>query len=231
MTLADLTKYIRMIIPVANNARIPPETLNLVINKAVRAVNSEGKVLTKSGYFNAVADTGEYTISLLSSISDFVLVGQSGLWYNKGSVASPYYVQLEGADKPFLNKKNPNWHTQGSSDPNYAVFESNLITVNPKPSASLTNAFFLPDYVYKPTDMTSNAHYPFSGSTTEYAGLEVLDDAIIAYVRWILGLSIGAKQEGIITLQEYRGTLGEKLRLLRRRPDFQSNRDFRLKGR
>ena len=228
MKLSEFESFLRMIVPSANNTRITPSQLQLVINKGVRDVNSIGKVLTKSGYFNAIADSGEYVISSHSTINDFVTVGESGLWYNKGSAASPNYVELWGATKPYLNKKNPNWHTAGSSDPNYAVFETNLITVQPKPSADLDDAFFMPDYVYKPTTMTNADHYPFSGSETEFTDLEVLDDAIIAYVRWILGLSIGEKQEGILTKKEYEQTVTHRTALLRRRPDLNNNHDFKI---
>lgn len=228
MKLSELESFIRMIIPSANTTRVTAAQLQVVLNKGVRNVNSIGKVLTKSEYFNAVADTGEYIISNQSAINDFVTVGESGLWYNTGSVASPSYKQLWGSTKPYLNKKNPNWHTMGSSDPNYVVFETNLITVSPEPSADLADGFFMPDYVYKPNQMTSADHYPFSGSETEFTDLEVLDDAIINYARWILGLSVGEKQEGIITRQEYERTVMHTTALLRRRPDFQANKDFRM---
>lgn len=232
MKLSEFESYIRTIVPSANSQKIKQTKLWIIINKGVRKVNTLGKILTKSGYFNAAADTGEYTISdFPSSISDFVLVGESGLWYNKGSVASPFYRELEGTDRSHLNVRFPNWHVIASGNPLYAIFDANLVTIYPKPPTALTNGFFLPDYVYKPTDMSNDDHYPFTGSTTELATLEPLDDAIIDYCRWILGLSVGKDQQGVITRQEYEATVGTSTRLVKRRPDFKSNRDNRIRGR
>ncbi len=231
MKLSEFESFIRLIVPSANSQRVSQSRLRLLINKGVRKINVTGKVLTKKGYFNAVADTGEYTITDQSGILDYVLVGESGVWYNNGTEASPNYIEVEGADRTYLNEKIPNWHSAGSGQPKYAVFDPNLIVIVNKPSASLTNGFMLPDYVYNTVDMTLPDHYPFSGSTVEWPNLEVLDDAIIDYVRWMLRLSIGKKQEGIVTRQEYDATVNLAIRLLNRRPDFRSNSDFRLSGR
>lgn len=231
MTRAQFKIFLRASIPSANVARIDNATLELLLDKAVRNVNNMGKVLTKSDYFNAAADVREYVIT--SEVPDFVLIGESGIWYNTGTAASPYYKELEGCDKPYLNVKIPNWHVQAAGNPLYAIVESNRFTIHPKPSATLTDAFFLPDYVYAPTPMTADSHYPWSGSTTEIKQLEVLDDCIIAYCRWILGLSVGEDENkaGLITKKEYEETVTRTTQLLNRRPDFRSNRDFRLKGR
>lgn len=231
MKLSDLESFIRTVIPSANKVRIKPEKLRVFINKGVKNINILGKVLVKSGMFNSLDGVSEYIISDQSEISDFVLVGDSGIWHNKGSVSSPFYRQLEGTNRAHLDIRFPNWHVQASGNPLYAIFDPNLITIHAKPSADLDDAFLLPDYVYQTTDMTNGDHYPFSGSTTEFKTLDVLDDAIIDYCRWMLGLSVGEDKQGIITRQEYDITVKKATQLLTRRPDFQSNRDFRLRGR
>ena len=230
MTLSEFESFIRLIVPSANKKRVTQTNLRSLINKGVRNVNSQNKVLTQGKFFDAEANVGEYKISDVSAISDFVLVGTSGIWFNKGTVASPYYVEMWGVDEPYLNARYRRWRTAASGNPQFAIFLPNRIIIYPKPGAALSNGFHLPDYVYKTTDMSSAGHYPFTGSTTEYPGLEVLDDAIIDYVRWILGFSVGETQEGIITRLQYNQTVKDTDSLLRRRPDFNANRrDFRMK--
>jgi len=229
MKLSEFRSLIRLLVPGANINRVPNVTLDIIINKGARDVNSRAKVLIKSGYFNAVADVGAYRIHEQSDITDFVLVGESGLWYNRGSVASPNYQQLDGVNRTYLNEYHKNWHVADSSNTLYAIFDPNLITVYPKPTAALDNAFFLPDYVHQTTDMGSGDDYPFTGSTTEYPGLEVLDDSIIDYVRYMLKRAVGKDQSGIITRQEYEQTISVGKLMLNRRPDYKANRDYRMK--
>lgn len=230
MTLSEFKTIIRLMVSSATAKRIPDAQLEILINKGIRNVNNTAKVLIKESFFNAVADDGDYVISDDSNISDFILVGESGLWFNNGSVSSPYYRQLDGVTRAYLDEKHRNWQNASSGIPLYALFEPNLITVHPKPSSALTNGFLLPDYVYKPTTLANDAHYPFSGNATEYPALEVLDDAITDYVRWILGFSVGETNEGIITRQIYEKTLKISASLMRRRPDFNASRDFRMQA-
>lgn len=230
MKLSDLESFIRLIVPSANTKKVNQTKLRLLINKGVRNVNVLGKVLTKSGNFKALDGVSEYIITEQSELSDFVLIGESGVWHNRGSVDDPFLRELEGADRSYLNERFPNWYVQASGTPLYAVVEPNLITIHAKPSADLDDGFFLPDYVYKPTDMSNGDQYPFSGTTTEFTQLEVLDDAIIDYVRWMLGLSVGKDQQGIVTRKEYEATVTTTTRLLKRRPDFKSNRDNVMSG-
>lgn len=231
MKLSDLESYLRTIVPSANTKRISQTKLRILINKGVRNVNILGNVLTKEGFFKALADVGEYVIATQSGISDYVGIGESGVWYNKGTATNTFYDDLEGADQPYLDVKVPRWRDQASGNPLYAVIETNRIIIYPKPSATLSSAFLLPDYIYAPKDMTNGDHFPFTGTTTENKELDVLDDAIISYVRWMLGLSVGKEAQGVVNRQEYIATVETTTKLLKRRPDFRSNRDFRLKGR
>ena len=230
MTLAELKQVIRAMVPSANKAKVSDTFLDTLVNKAVTRVNSDGKVLRTEKYFDV--NEGQRTYDLATLLTDYVLIGEGGLWLNKGTEASPNYQQLDAVDRNYLNRWFPGWVNLGNGNPNRYIVETNKIHLDQKASTTLTNGLWLPDYVKKPTPMTDDSHYPFSGSETEYAFLEPLDDVIIAYVRWILKHSVGTDEKGIMTQQEYEIQLRVQMKMVKRRPDYKSNTtNYRWRGR
>lgn len=228
MKLSEFRSELREMVPGATKAKISDTRLNVLINNAVKVVNYEGKILRAEKYFDALIDIKTY--ELATTIDDYVLIGEGGLWYNRGSVASPEYEQLDAVDRMYLDKRYPNWVNADSGRVNYYFIEVNNLIVSTAPPATLTNGFYMPDYVKKPVNMTNDDHYPFTGSETEYAFLQPLDDAISAYVRWKLKYSVGSDQKGIATQQEYQSLLNLQLKLVKRRPDFINSRKYRYRG-
>ncbi len=230
MTRAELKQMIRAMVPSATKAKVPDTLLNTLVNKGVREVNSTGKLLRAEKYFDA--EEGVRTYDMSAILSDFALIGDGGVWHNKGTVASPYYQQMFSVDRNYLNKWYKGWVNSSNGNPTQYFIEVNNIVLDQKPSETLTDGLWMPDYVKKPVDMTNDNHYPFSGSTIEYAFFEPLDDAIIAYVRWMLKHSVAADAKGIATQSEYQNLLGTQLKMVKRRPDYKSNkRNFRMRGR
>lgn len=230
MNCGEIKETIRMMVPSANMQRVSDSQLLMMINKGVREINATiGVLIGDPLHFDAKAEVFSYDIRKLAPT--FVRIGAGGLWYNFGTEDSPYYRQLWGVTPEYLNKFFPNWVNISSGCVSHYYTLPGRIVVYAPPASDLTNAFKLPDPIVGATDMTANTDYPFSGSESAYAELEVLDDAIIDYVRYILMHAVGSDQKGIVTRQEYMATLASKRRIFRTRPDIKANPQFRMRAR
>jgi len=230
MTLGEFRTIIRVLVPSANKGAVSNTTMDLLINSGVRLVNTMAKAYRGEEYFNVEDEVNSYNLRDINS--NFTLIGKGGLWMNKGTAASPQWKKLDAVDRAYLDRKFPNWMNQDSSVPLYYIVEAGKIIVHPSPNADLTDGFWMPDFVIKPTKMTANTHYPFTGTTEEISDLEPLDDVIVDYVRWHLKHSVGREQSGLVTRKEFEIELLRKIKTVNRRPDISSNwRALRMKGR
>ena len=227
MTLDNFKLLIRAYVPGAKNSVIPDSLLELLINKAVKDVNSMGMVYKSEKVFDVKADEGTYDIA--SEVADdFALMAKEGIWYNTGTVTSTAWIELWPRTKKYMDRFHPNWRDLTADIPHSYFHESGNIEMIPKASTALTGGFIL-TYIKQPKDMTDGTHYPFSGSTSELTLFAELDDAIISYVRWQLHKPLGKKQGGLITEEEYRRTAREKISLINRRADITNHRDFKMR--
>jgi len=230
MTLGEFRTLIRAMVPSANTGAVKNTILNTLINKGVKEVNAIAKGYCDEVYFNIVASQDSYNIRDIES--SYVLIGPSGLWMNKGSVASPDWDQLDACNRMFLDRNYPNWVNSGDGTPLRYIVEAGKIIVHPSPTSALTNGFWMPDFIKAPTVMSSDTDYPFTGTTDELSDLQPLDDAIVDYVRWHLKHSVGSDQKGLTTRKEFELELRRRIRMVGRRPDYKSNfRKFRMRGR
>lgn len=227
MIFSEFSDIIRMYVPGAKTTVISPTVLDLLINKGVDDVNSYALGYVGSKKIDVVAEQQEYEIH--TEISDFLLIGKSGLLWNSGTVATPVWKKLIPITKTYLNKHISNWRDVDSDDPIYYYIEANTIGIYPKPDTNLTDGFWLDDYYKSATEMTDSGDFPFSGSPTQIVSLLDFDDVIVDYVRWKLQKVLGNKAQGVISEAEYVKLRAEKSLLIKRRPDIGSSTKFRMK--
>ena len=220
MTLSDFRTLIRAYVPAAKIQVISNAVLDLMINQGVKDINIKAAALVGNATFNVVAEQRDYTMS--QQISDFIAFTDAGLWWNQGSASSLDWIRLTALTRRSLNDRYPQWANQDSDSPWRYIIEGDTLSIDPKPSASLTNGFWA-FYIKKPTDMTQGSHYPFSGTTTEIASLSVFDDAIIDYVRWKLAGPLKAEATGILLEKDYDKSLASKIAIFKRRLDTTGN--------
>lgn len=229
MTRSELRDWVRMMVPSAASNRVDDSLMNTMLNKAVRDVNTVGRILISDATFAAVTGQGEYVLPDL--IPDFVMIGDSGIYFNNGTDAVINWRELWGVNRQYLNEWYDNWLNIETGQPLYAVIENEKAIIYAPPSQDLAFGFRCPDYVAKPVDMTDDDHYPFVGDTDEAPLFEPLDDAIIDYCRWALAPAVGKDQQGIITRKEYQETVRKQTRLVKARPDYKNSYRFRRKSR
>lgn len=221
MKLSEFKIIIKVMVPSSTTNRVSDEALLVFLNKAVKEINYRANVLRASVKFNAQV-TAEYPMSAIQS--GLIKPGESGVWYNSGTEASPYYTQLDSVSRDWLDERYPNWMNDTTGgQPLYAFTENNSIFVYPMPSVALTDGFWIPDGLISPVDMTIDSHYPFTGSGTERVDLVPFDDAIIDYVRFILKHAVGSDEKGIITRSEFEKTLRRAQMTVRERLDYKTS--------
>lgn len=218
MTLGEFKTIIKVMVPSAAVSRVSDEALLIFFNKAAREVNYRAEILRKTIKFDT-ADKKEYPLSDIDA--GLIKLGESGIWYNTGTEASPYYTQLDSVNRAWLDERYPNWvNDTNGGQTLYAFVENFILTVYPKPSTVLTDGFLIPNGLIHPQNMAQDSHYPFTGSDTERPDLTPLDDAIIDYVRFILKHAVGSDEKGIITRSEFEKTLYRAQKTVRSRPDY-----------
>jgi len=233
MTLTELRALTRAMIPGLKTDVCSDTLLDSILNAGVRDIATFTQCLPTNKKFNAVADQGNvgnpYILS--SVITNFLVAGKGGLYWNRGTVAAPDYFKLNPRTIAWLDANRPNWKDLDSGTPqDYAIDGDNLIVV-PAPSASLTNGFWL-FYAKSPSSMTVVTQYPFSGTTTEYTHLSMFDMAITYYVRWKAMPMLNKDYIDNYNLAKglYVNERTEKSYLLKRRPDIDNSEDAAFKG-
>lgn len=227
MTLDQFRSMIRLQVPGAKAAVITDANLDILINKGVDDVNSFTQALQGDKQFNAIAEQQEYNIS--SEVADnFFMMDEGGIWWNEGTTTSPRWKELFPKTDAWLTRYRPQWREEGSGDPEFYIVKRDIIRIIPKPSASLTNGFWI-YYIKTAPNMTVGENYPFTNTTTEITAFRDLDDAIIDYVRWKLARPLGKDNEGTISEGDYYKNLSTAKLKLNRRPDIKVSRWNRMR--
>ena len=217
MTLNNLRILARALIPGAKESVISNTVLDLILNNGVRDIAAYTACLKTNKKFTVTADQFEYNLSTV--IGNFLVVDKSGLWWNAGTAASTNWEKLNPKTLKTIDKDRPTWRDEDSDDPQDYSIDGDILTLVPTPDTTLASGLWL-YYGRVPTNMTTTSHYPFSGSTTEYAHLLVFDDAILAYAKWKILSSLNKKQDEALAVKEYMTIREEKFSLFKRRPDI-----------
>jgi hypothetical protein len=223
MIRSNLRLLARAMIPGAKIQVIPDDVMDILLDEGVKDIASYTLCLKSNKKFDVVANQAEYNLSV--EISDYLAVDKSGLWWNNGTTFKP----VNPRTLKWLDINVPNWRNRSSGSPlNYSI-DADILTVSPPPETALTDGFWL-YYGKKPTPMTENDHYPFSGSTTEFTHLSIFDFAIILFVKMRLEPMLNKNADANLSRQEYLQEREEKKNLFYRRKDISSDNDTRMKA-
>jgi hypothetical protein len=213
MLLSDLQSLCRLYVPQAKAGVVTSTVLDLIINMAIREIASFTAVLKTSQNFNVTASTGTYAIS--SFVTDFLTPDYPGLMWYDGS----NWQRLVPETLESLDRKYPYWRDDAAGDPLRYSIDGDIITVHPKPSATLALGFKM-HYAKTPATLSIATYYSFSGSATAMPHLEILNESILKFVRWKLAPIVGNTVEEIAMMEkDYKQEILEKRSLLNRRLD------------
>lgn len=223
MTLSNLRALARAMIPSAKVQVIPNATLDIILNEAVKDIASYTLCLKSNAKFDVVASQEEYDLSLV--VEDFLTPDKPGLWWYNGTIWRKVYPRT----LKYLDEFKPNWRDLSDGSPLDYSIDANILTISPPPETAVTEGFWL-YYAKTPTDMTNDDHYPFSGSTTEYAHLSIFDFSIILFAKMKIEPMLSKVSDANLSLAEYKREREEKMQMLYRRKDIVAGSDIRMRG-
>lgn len=222
MILSDFRTIIRGSIPGLTIAKVDAVLLDKIINSMVTEIAAYVVAIKTNDTFNVTAETGTYDLSTI--LPSFLSPDKPGLWWNDGTQWKKVYPRT----LKWLDTNRPNWRNLSSGNPKDFSIDGNVLTIVPTPNTTLANGFKF-YYGKKPTPMTSDGHYPFSGSTTEYVYLSVFDWAIVNGVRWRLKPMLGQyRDEFNQDRQLYLDERERAFSVFKKRPDISS--DAKMRG-
>ena len=219
MNFGNLKTMARAILPGAKVNRISNTILELILNEGSKNVAALTQALKTSSIFNVVADTSEYNLTVIDS--KFLSITSEGLWWYNGT----NWIQLKPRTIKWLDDNYSTWRDASSSDPEYYYQYGDLIGTYPTPDTSLSSGFKL-YYAEQPPVMSTNAHYPFGG-TTEIARLSILSDSILAYWKYkAISIISNDKEEIALAKKDYLEDVADKIVIINKRFDISA--DMRL---
>jgi len=175
MNRGNLKTYCIASVPGIKSGSITTALLEQMIQLAADRVAIDLLCLKTNEKFTATINVSEY--SLNTSVSNFGVIAESGLYYNQGTIASPEYKQLRPITLKWLDEHRAGWRDAGSDTPQYFYQEDDTLGVIPKPSATLANAFWL-YFCQRAFQMTTDTQFPFY-DTVQETRLSILDWAIV----------------------------------------------------
>lgn len=223
MTLVNLRKLARALIPGAKVQVIDNTTLDLILNMGVDDIAAYTLCLKANKKFDVVASDGEYDLSVV--IADYLGVDKSGLWWYNGT----QWKQLYPRTLQYLDQFRPTWRNLSAGSPQDYTIDADILTVVPKPETAVTEGFWL-YYGKVANPMSAEAHYPFSGSTTEFTHLRIFDMAIVLYAKKTIEPMLSKEADANLSLQEYLNEREIKMNMLYRRKDIAHSSDTKFQG-
>lgn len=226
MTRAQLKTIARATIPGAKKTTVKDTLLELFLQRAAYDVASRTICLPTRQRFDSVADLVEYDLS--SVVADFLVIDKPGLWFK--NTATSNYIRLFPRTVKWLDINRTTWRNEPADAPRYYYQNGNNLGMIPAHDTAIVEAFEL-WYGRKPAAMSNDNHYPFTGTTSQIARLEPLDDAILAYVEWQITKVLNKGQDAFrLKETQYERIVALKKLEINRRKDIVATYKGRFRG-
>jgi hypothetical protein len=215
MNLGAFVTRIKLQVPNLGQSGVTDAYLKTLIGSAVDAVNALCKVWAGYTDFNIEAGKSVYEISLVCPT--YLGRDKRGLFFKD---SNDKWQEVTPKTEAWLAKRYPDYLNASSVDiPQYYYIKGNEIGFYPPPLTSKALGCRL--YHLKiGNPMTQDSHFPFSGTTTEITAFRVLDDAIIAWIRFKLSPAYGQASDVDIRYREYINECKIASMQIRRSPDL-----------
>lgn len=218
MTLAEFVQRIKLQVPNLGQTGVKDPYLKTLINSSVNAVNALCKVYSGYTDFNIEAEKRTYELSL--SVPTYLGRDKRGLFFKN---SSDDWEDIIPKTEAWLSETHPDYLNASSvTIPDYYFINSDTLGFYPPPSTTKALGARL-YHLKKANPMTNDAHYPFSGTTTEITAFSPLDDAILAWCRFKLSPAYGQASDVDIRYREYINECKIASMQIRRSPDLMND--------
>ena len=168
--------------------------LNTLLNEGALDMAYRGAALILSATFNTVASTQRYVLSGASpKVSNFLEIfwDAGGVIYtNASGKVKTHPNDWQFVSEAWLDLHVPGWQDASASDVlQYAFISydaSGYLSLGVHPKSSTTTPSFKIYYLSRGTDMSADANYPWTNSTTNLVHLDPFQKGISFYALWRL---------------------------------------------
>lgn len=222
MKLSDFLQRIKLGTPNLNQTGIDDDYLTELFNQAVDQVNLLTKVYKTFTDFNIVADKRIYDLSVVAPL--YLGTDKRGFFFKDGN--DKWNGQVIPKTEAWLSERYPDYLNASSTVlPRWVWIDGNELGLYPPPSTEKTKGARL-YHLRKSNPMTTDDHYPFTGSGVQITAFIALDDAIIAYVKWKLAPSFGNVSDVDLRRREYMDECRKGAKQVKRRRDLTNDSDY-----
>lgn len=218
MTLAEFIQRIKLQVPNLGQTGVTDTYLKTLLNRAVDQVNLLTKVYAGYTDFNIEAEKRTYNLSSVAPL--FLGRDKRGVFFKN---RSDTWEDVIPKTEAWLSERYPDYLNSTAVElPEYYYIGGDEIGFYPQPSTSKALGARI-YHLKKSNPMTNDAHYPFTGTTTEIGAFIPCDDAIISYVRWKLSPAFGAVSDVDLREREFINECRKAAMQVRRSPDIMND--------
>lgn len=224
MKQSQFLKRLKLQIPNIKETGYSDSDLIELINQGIDQTNLLAKVYQSYTDFNIVADQQIYNISEIAP-TFLGPVKKRAYLLDDNSEWQPILPKT----KDWIENKYRQWlNAESVSLPNWYWIEGDELGFYPPPNTSFSSGGRI-FHLKKSTPMSSNDHYPWTGSTTQITAFIPLDDAILAYARWKLSPAFGTVTDVDLREKEFIKECAKGAKQIKRRPDITTDTEYGLK--
>lgn len=219
MKLSDLKTRIKIQVPNFNDLSLSDTSLASLINEACDQINLLCKVYKGYTDFDLEAEKRVYNLSVVCP--NYLGADKRGLFIQDTSDDWQYVIPKTEA---WISERIPDYLNASSiALPTYYYIDVDELGFHPKPSTATECRLY---HLKKATVMSSDDHYPWTGTTVEIPMLKALDDAIVAFVRWKLSPSFGQVSDVDLRYREFISECSKGAKQIKRRPDLTNDSSY-----
>jgi len=214
MKLSDLKQRCKLKLVNLGQTGITDDYLTELLNQACDRCNGIGKFYTKTSYFDSLEDVAEYAIS--ENIPDFLGIENVSIYFK---LSSGEWKEVYGKTKQYIQRIFPDFINAASvTQPQYYYIDGDRLNFYPPPDTARTDAFRV-EHLRTANLMSSDDHFPFSGSTVEITAFRPMDEALIAFVGWKAKPQYGTVADTDMGEDGFLKAVRKAKRQIKRRPD------------
>lgn len=222
MKLSAYLKRIKLEVPNQNQTGIGDNYLTELLNQAVDQVNLLTKVYKTFTDFNIVADKRIYDLSVVAPF--YLGTDKRGFFFKNTS--DKWDGDVRPKTEAWLSQRYPDYlNASSAAIPRWVWIDGNELGLYPPPSTAKTDGARL-FHLRKSIPMSTEDHYPFTGSGVQITAFIALDDAILAYVKWKLAPAFGNVSDVDLREREFIKECRKGAKQVKRRRDLTNDSDY-----
>lgn len=213
MKLSELLERCKLEIPNMNQNGMKDSQITRLLNQACDQVNLLTKVY--AGYTDFAVTAEKQIYNLSESVPLYLGRDKRGLYFKDAN--NKWHPVTPKTEAWFRRVHSDYLNGTSAAIPQYCWIDGDELGFYQNPSVTSTARLY---HLKKSTDMSSNDHYPFTGTTSQITAFIPLDDALIAYARWKISPSFGPVTDQDLRQRDFVNECRKGAKQIKRKPDL-----------